>query len=492
MKLSMWILFDELTQFNPRANIIGGKAEIEGVRFFSYDDKLHPNNVYIGYTSEFFGSNGEQVLLANGCDMIIIDHGDAAGILNIVLDIFEKYSNWDKRMKEARFTNEPYQAILDIAHEVFRCPMLFGCKNLQIYAITMQYPDAQVYEGWDEVKTIKTMPLWLIEYLSTLYQVDEYPDEVEPAVIPTWPSMKFSHQIWVNCYLDGAIWGHFLIYYKEKSVKPAILQLARHVADIFSVLLSERHEKSTMHSWLSDLLDGKVFEAGAFHTLFWSLHWSETDRLVLYRIMSSTMINDQMMFYWLCDSLSVQASNAIVFPYKDSIVVIVRDIGKQPQIVLDIIVRLLQLNEYHCGISFSFQGLENIQTYFRQAGYAITLVPDPGNKVHAFEECPLDGIAQEFRRVQNWKGWVSPALFRLIETDALQGTEYYATLYCYLINKCHIGNTAKSLYIHRNTIINRLEKIGNIMHLDLHDEDTLTYLRFCFSLMKDAYPAKVT
>ena len=137
--------------------------------------------------------------------------------------------------------------------------MLFGCKNLQIYAITMQYPETQVYEGWDEVKTIKTMPLWLIEYLSTLYQVDQYPVEVDPTVIPTWPSMKFCHQIWVNCYLDGAIWGHFLIYYKEKSITPAILQLARHVADTYGVLLNERHEKSTMHSWLSDLLDGKVF-----------------------------------------------------------------------------------------------------------------------------------------------------------------------------------------------------------------------------------------
>jgi hypothetical protein len=428
--------------------------------------------------------------------MIIIDYGDAAGILNRVIDIFEKYNSWDKRLNEARYATEPYQAVLDIAHEVFWCPMVFGCKNLQIYAMTMQYTDAQVYEGWDEVKTIKTMPIWLIEYLSTHYRYDEYPHELDPAVVPTWPSMKCEHQIWVNCYLSGVIWGHFLLYYKEKSVKPAVLQLARHVADIYGVLLNERHEKSmeknAMHSWLSELLDGKVFEAVNFHTLFWSLHWLETDRLVLYRIMSSTTVKDQTMFYWLCDSISVQASNTIVFPYQESIIVIVRVIGKQPQIVLDSIIRLLQLNEFHCGVSYSFQGLEDIQTYFRQAGYALKFVPDPGNKVHTFEDCALDGIAQEFRSIQNWKGWVSPALFRLTETDARQGTEYYKTLYCYLINKCHIGNTARSLYIHRNTIINRLEKIESVMNLDLHDEDTLTYLRVCFSLMKEAYPPNVT
>ena len=52
------------------------RLNIEGVRFFSYDDKLRFNNVYIGYACEFFGNNREQVLLANGCDMIIIDHGD--------------------------------------------------------------------------------------------------------------------------------------------------------------------------------------------------------------------------------------------------------------------------------------------------------------------------------------------------------------------------------------------------------------------------------
>jgi hypothetical protein len=492
----MWILFDELTDYNPMAIITDGKAKIEGVRFFSYDDQLHLNNVYIGYTCEFFGNNKEQVLLANGRDWIIIDHGDAAGILNIVMDIFEKYSSWDKRLNEARFLNEPYQALMDIAHEVFQCPMLFGCKNLQIYAITTQYTDTQVYEGWDEVKKIKTMPVWLLKYLTTLNIVEWFPDEVDPAVMPTWPAMKVEHQIRINCYLNGVLWGHFLLYCKEKCVKPATLQLARHVADIYGVLLKDRHEKSseksTMHLWLSDLLDGRVFEAGTLHTLFWSLNWSETDRLVLYRIMSSDKAVDPKMFYWLCDSISVQAPNAIVFPYKDSIVVIVREIGKQPKFILDNITRLLQLNEYHCGISFSFRGLENIQTYYRQAGYAIKLVPDSGDKVHTFEACALDGIAQEFRNIQNWKGWVSPALFRLIETDTQQGTEYYTTLYHYLINKCHIGNTAHALYIHRNTIVNRLEKIENIMHLSLHDEDTLTYLRYCFSLMKDHYPTNIT
>jgi hypothetical protein len=485
----MWLLYDELMDFNPTAYIIKGKAEIEGVRFFSFDEKLHHNNVYIGYTCEFFGNNREQVLLVNGYDMIVIEHGDAAGILNSVLDIFQKYRNWDKRLHEARFASEPYQALLDIAHEVFRCPMLFGCKNLQIYAITAQYSDAQVYMGWDEVKTIKTMPAWLLEYLNTNHLVDWYPDEIDPAVMPIWPGMNFEHQIRINCYLNGVIWGHLLLYYKEHIVKPAIPQLAKHVADIYGALLNERHEKSqekyAMYSWLADLLDGRVFDAGTFHTIFWSLHWSEADRLVLYRIMPATKINDPKMFYWLCDSISVQAPNAIVFPYKDSIVVIMRDIGAQPQIILERIVRLLQLNEYHCGISFCFQGLEYIQTYFRQAGFAIKLVPDSGNKVHLFEHCSLDGIAQEFRSTQNWKGWISPALFRLKETDAQQGTEYYSTLYYYLINKCHIGNTAKSLYIHRNTIINRLEKIENIMNLSLHDEDVLTYLRFCFSLMKD-------
>jgi len=495
MKLSMWILFNELADFNPTANIINGKAEIEGARFFTYDEQLHKKFVYVGYASDFFGNNTEQVLLVNENDMIIINCENAERILNNLLDIFQKYNDWDKRLNEARFAKEPYQTILDIAHEVFRCPMLFGCKNLQIYAVTAQYTDAEVYEGWDEVKTIKTMPTWLLEYLNTHNLVVWYPDDVDPAIMPIWPGMKFEHQIRMNCYLDGIVWGHLLLYYKEKTVKPAVLQLARHVADIYGVLLVERHDKSqekyTRYSWLADLLDGREFEAGTFHTIFWSLQWSETDRLVLYRIMPPNKINDPKMFYWLCDSISLKASNAVVYPYRDSIVVIARDIGKQAQIILNSIVQLLQLNEYHCGISFSFQGLENVRTYYNQAGYAIKLAPDSGNKVHAFKACSLDGIAREFRNIKNWKGWISPALFRLIETDAQQGTEYHATLYHYLKNKCHIGNTANSLYIHRNTIVNRLEKIESIMNLSLQDEDTLTYLRFCFSLMKDDYPPDI-
>lgn len=45
--------------------------------------------------------------------------------------------------------------------------MFFGNRNMHIYAITRQYSKEQVYEEWDDVKALNTMPVRFLERLKT-------------------------------------------------------------------------------------------------------------------------------------------------------------------------------------------------------------------------------------------------------------------------------------------------------------------------------------
>lgn len=57
-----------------------------------------------------------------------------------------------------------------------------------------------------------------------------------------------------------------------------------------------------------------------------------------------------------------------------------------------------------------------------------------------------------------------------------QGMELIGTINCYMKNQCEIISTAKELYIHRNTLKYRLEKIHHITGKDPRLCEDLFYL----------------
>jgi len=68
--------------------------------------------------------------------------------------------------------------------------------------------------------------------------------------------------------------------------------------------------------------------------------------------------------------------------------------------------------------------------------------------------------------------------------DARKGTEYLKTLETYLDNERSISRTAEALYIHRSSLLKRLDKIVRLTGFDLDDADTRLYLRIYLRLMK--------
>ena len=52
-------------------------------------------------------------------------------------------------------------------------------------------------------------------------------------------------------------------------------------------------------------------------------------------------------------------------------------------------------------------------------------------------------------------------------------------------------DAARQLYIHRNTLKYRLNRIEELIPDDLTDPNTIQYLHFCYALMLEDYPPDV-
>ena len=486
MKISMWMLFDNLTEYQPVSAINDGDAVIRQVRMFSAKEQLRPDTVYIGHADEFSGSDHDAIVLANGRDRITVSHCDAAELMNRVLSIFDRLRDWDNRLKEARLTQNPYQEIMRIANEEIRCPMVLGCKDLTVYAITEQYHDEDVYKGWDEVKEIRTLPVWLIKFVNDLATSAWSPDDVDPAIIEPWPGMKAKMQVRFNCYVNGEIWGHMMLYVDE--YRNSEIQLARYVADLYGNLLERQRDKDlstySAYYWVADILDGKSFEKGAIHSLYWSHGWEDNELLQLYRIMAKREEEHNNVLYWLFDSITERLKGAVTFVYRDSIVVVGKCSPAFSRLAADCIQEVSELCGYRCGVSFPFTDIEKIGVFFRQAGYAVKYANEGRGVLHRFEDVAYDGVIEEFTSNTDWQLWIDPKVYDLMEMDRKQGRELYSTLVCYLSNGMHIGNTADQLFVHRNTLIKRLGRIEELLGRNLQDVEDRQYLYFCVNLIE--------
>lgn len=65
--------------------------------------------------------------------------------------------------------------------------------------------------------------------------------------------------------------------------------------------------------------------------------------------------------------------------------------------------------------------------------------------------------------------YCEPGILLLKKYDGDHGTDFFDTLRVFLENDRNIAHTAQKLYVHRSTLLYRLEKISKITGLNLDD-----------------------
>lgn len=97
------------------------------------------------------------------------------------------------------------------------------------------------------------------------------------------------------------------------------------------------------------------------------------------------------------------------------------------------------------------------------------------------------GIYSLLLQINNGKfmdDYVKSRLGKLIEADTLQDGSLCITLESYLKNNCNANATAEELFIHRNTMRYRIDKIKGIINDDITDLSTAMELKLAFLIMR--------
>ena len=125
------------------------------------------------------------------------------------------------------------------------------------------------------------------------------------------------------------------------------------------------------------------------------------------------------------------------------------------------------------GIGRTGEGLDGLRRSFGQAREALALVRTlfEGNRILSFGNLGFYRLLCRLRDTDELAEFYSQTLEPLDEYDASRNAQLIDTLEAYFAHNGNVSQTAESLYLHRNSLLYRLERIRDITGLDLDEPD---------------------
>ncbi|MCD8118756.1 MAG: PucR family transcriptional regulator ligand-binding domain-containing protein [Lachnospiraceae bacterium] len=152
------------------------------------------------------------------------------------------------------------------------------------------------------------------------------------------------------------------------------------------------------------------------------------------------------------------------------ILVINRSEPKLLDSVCDIILKayrgMRNTHDIYIGIGQSVMGIEEIYRSFQRAVTAMRMAVHRNQTIIDFNEMGFDKILFSVKDEEVLSSYADEILGPIERLDA-QGHEYVKLLKAYIANDRSLEGTAKTLYIHRNTVNYQIGKLKNILNSPL-------------------------
>lgn len=166
----------------------------------------------------------------------------------------------------------------------------------------------------------------------------------------------------------------------------------------------------------------------------------------------------------------------------------VRNLSSVPQDEWDIHQNLavfLRENLYKAGISQTTQTIEGIHTSYLQAVSALELGLESGstNWYYKFDDQILEYVCRQSTTEMDAANLYHPAILTLMEYDQKESASLTQTVFAYMQNCYNVTRTAEALFIHRTTLLFRLQRIEILTGLKWDSWKDRVHLALTFELL---------
>jgi hypothetical protein len=236
-----------------------------------------------------------------------------------------------------------------------------------------------------------------------------------------------------------------------------------------------------------DLLSGSSVEEYRFEKSFFRRGWQKPGPFVCARIMPSDRDYYNRTITYYCRVFNRDIGGCCFFEYEGAIVCVV-NLDQYGGAVEEFIAKNIETfrdGNFRVGYSNTFKGIAELRNYYFQAKAAlrIGISQAPSIWCHRFSSNALEYIRAKLTEDIDGRYLCAPEILVLDEYDRENGTGLLQTLRLYVDNGMNAIKTAGDLYIHRSTMVYRLERIRELTGIDFKDPARVLYLAISLRLL---------
>lgn len=409
-------------------------------------------------------------------------------IFNEVMEIFQQYREWDKRLDTVLYHQLDFEKLGAIIYEQFQNPLeLLNVGDKYLFRIyDKQNPkNLEYYENFIE----NSYPP--MDELQVIYSVEGYMEtfnKKEPELLSN--GLYGDKALYANLKVGDRYVGRLIVsdtYHKIQSLHYSLIQyLALKLTEtvdasntsvvinssrLEKILLQLIYKKEDYHDEMRQYLERKG----------WKRH--DQYQCVMLRCTEPIRHNRQL------TSHAVYLSNMMTDCYPlvvdGGILAVFHQTGTDDkEHRMERLKLFCQVEKYVAGYSDLFSDFAEIWVYYHQAQEAMHMIESQHERVRYFSDSTMAYIYKLCLEKYPKNFYLSQQLQALLDYDLENQTEMFKTLKIYLQCGLNVSKALSLLYIHRSTFNYRIEKIQKILGKSLQDYHTRHYLQFAIGLME--------
>ena len=435
---------------------------------------------------------GEDMDVITNNDMIWLKEGiSEKKILNIMTDIYDLFEKWDWEMQRVLNENMGYKELINTCNMVFMNPMVLMDRDFNYIAYAN---DTRIYER--VVDEMEQLPLEDVNDLTSMPGFKELEKEKDAFLIVTGEAA-----ICKNIFYNDTYVGRLLLLLEEDEnedvieyEKSLIGYLAVYVEKMYKQcngfeLVPQKREE--LHKVLQNSLESGIVEEGKLQKILWENDNKPGDiyymlvirenHLQKGKVYNLKYLSAQIERMW-AGAYSVVCKKDIAVLFDQNVFRKSRNMEFHKEMVY-----FLRESVLVSGCSREFTDLSMLCDAFFQAKFAIDLGFRKNYTYcyHQFDDYGLDFILQNGTKSYLPSQICSKKMLNLYRYDQENETSYYKTLVTYMRMQYNAVASAKELYIHRSSFINRMDRIRELTDLRLDDPDERLYLLLSYKIMNE-------
>lgn len=482
MKLSIWVLFDWLSDLKPVPSIVSGKSEIQAVLL---DDGTRKNkHVILLKEQEQNDESSAGVVCQHDNDSLFIPSENIFSVFNRIQEAFIHYQTMYDRIIAMILDDCELQSVVDYVTTFFNEPIQVENASYHIQAMSSMFGPGSLDESWDDSIAMKSLTTERILEINDIVLAHLDHHRAYKLFVP----QAFNYMSVIRDLMgeNHVRIGRLVMIKRDLIVTEGLISLVDTLGDLLEFWIKRNQEICLEWDDASIFYELMTKETYHFSEILHRLQlidWQEKDPKIVFKVCNVNKSTETLGH--LCLKFNKQIRGSFAVQHDNAMVATVNLKLNPRQIFIPFFKTWLAENRTYCGSSYVFQDIALLKQHYYQASIAEQLGSDKAGTINRCEDYAL-AYAADIVHFHSAADLKHPGLAFLKEYDQNNNTEYYHTLFVYLRNERNQVRTAKDLFIHRNSCVYRLNKLHELLtDIDLDNSDTRQHLLLSFLLDKE-------